>query len=123
MPTNRHALKRRNVRDRRLTPQVISLFRQIEELRESGADKDLDAERELRNALGLAGHAVSPTDARLAAGQETPQYMIAGSLCSAETWPKAVELRRQLLAVAAAQADSDADLLPAFLASTTASEK
>jgi hypothetical protein len=119
MPTKRRALKR-NMRDRRLTPQIISLFRQIEELRESGADKDLDAERELRWALGLPGHAISPCDARVANGEEMPIYM--SWLCSGETWPRAVELRRQLLE-AAGQADSDADLLPAFLAWRTVSEK
>jgi hypothetical protein len=113
--------QRRNVRDRRLTPQVISLFRQIEELRESGAEKDPDAEYELRRALGLPGHAVSPTDAGLAAGEPMPVYM--SWLCAGETWPKAVELRKQLLEAAARQADSDADLLPAFLASTTPGQK
>jgi len=106
------------------------LFILIEEIRNAGDDRGwepdgrrrefLDAERELRDALGLARHAVSPCDAQVASGEEMPTYM--AWLCAGETWPKAVELRRQLLEAAARQADSDADLLPAFLA-TTVSEK
>lgn len=131
MPTRRHPLKRRNVRDRRLTPQTVALFVLIEEIRNAGDDREwepagrhreyLDAEGELRRALGLLGHSVMPTDAGLAAGQPMPRYM--ENLSAGETWPKAVELRKQLLEAAARQADSDADLLPAFLAPTVASEK
>jgi hypothetical protein len=132
MPTRRHPLKRRNVRDRRLTPEIVALFIRLEEIRDAGDHQQweehggrkreyLDGDRELCDAFRLPGHAVSPTDARLAAGEPMPQYMVAGGLCAAETWPRAAELRRQLLAAAAAQAESD--VLPAFLASRTVGQK
>jgi hypothetical protein len=44
-------------------------------------------------------------------------------LLAGETWAYAAVLRRQLLEAAARQADSDADMLPAFLVPTAAGEK
>ena len=120
-----------SMRARRFTPEIVALFARIEEIRNAGDDREwepdgrrrefLDAEHELRYGLGFAGHSVMPTDDELARGEPMPAYM--AWLCSGETWPKAVELRRQLLEAAAKEADSDADLLPAFLAPTVAGEK
>jgi hypothetical protein len=86
MPTNKHALKRRNVRDRRLTPAIVALFVRLEEIRNAGADREweeqggrrrefIDASHELRYGLGLFGHSVMPTDPTLAAGEPMPGYM------------------------------------------------
>ena len=122
MPSNRRPLKR-NMRARRFTPEIVSLFVRIEEIRNAGDDREwepdgrrrefLDAEHELRYGLGLAGHSVMPTDNELARGEPMPAYM--AWLSSGETWDHAAALRRQLLAAAAAQADSHSAVVATIL--------
>jgi hypothetical protein len=125
MPTKRRPLRRNAVRPR-IGPDAIRLFQFVEDCIESG-DYEISeeeggrkseyeaADRELADMVG-PGWNISPCDRRLRIDPRVPQYMIAGGLCAADSWRKAVELRRQLLEAAARQADSDADLLPAFLA-------
>ena len=130
MPSIRRPLKR-NMRARRLTPEIVALFVRIEEIRNAGDDREwepdgrrrefLDAEHELRYRLGLAGHSVMPTDDELAAGEPMPAYM--AWLSSGETWDHAVRLRQQLLAATAAFAERDESALATVLATTVAGEK
>jgi hypothetical protein len=129
MPTKRRPLKRNAVRAR-IGPEAIQLFRFVEDCIESG-DWEISeeeggrrseyqaADRKLAGMVG-PGWEISPCDRRLRVDPEVPEYMIAGGLCAANSWRKARALR-ELLEAAARQTD-DADLLPAFLASTTASK-
>jgi hypothetical protein len=128
MPTKRRSLKR-SVRAARIGPEAIRLFRFVEDCIESG-DCEISeeeggrrseyeaADRELAGMVGPSW-SISPCDRRLRIDPRTPQYMIAGGLCAADSWRKALVLRGQLIEAAAQQVDS----LPAFLALATAGEK
>jgi hypothetical protein len=104
MPSKRIPL-RRNVR-LRITPEAIRLFKLVENCIETGDHEFwedeggrrrqyLDADRDLASIFGLHLGEISPCDLQLRLDPRMPEYM--RYLCSAETWPVALEVRRALL--------------------------
>jgi hypothetical protein len=104
MPSKRIPL-RRNVR-LRVTPEAIRLFKLVENCIETGDHEFwedeggrrrqyLDADRDLASIFGLHLGEISPCDLQLRLNAQMPKYM--RHLCSAETWPVAVEVRKALL--------------------------
>lgn len=106
MTTSRRTI--RHTRKSRITPEVVALFRQCEEIHATGCDEFLEcdggrqreyliARTALRQALALPPWAFGPCDVGL--DEPKPGYLIDSDLCSAPTWDVARELRRELLEV------------------------